>query len=70
MKNLKKFEDINEDARPSVEKKYPELDKLVDTLEKYIVDDINDKAEKVKSEMPYKSQYVLEELIKRLEAIL
>lgn len=68
MKNLKKFDEINEDYRPPTEKKYPELDKIVDALAKSVTDDINKQAEAVKSEMPYKAQYILEELIKKLEA--
>lgn len=47
--------------------KYPELDKIVKDISKIVETEINKRTEKVESKMQYKSQYVLEELIKILE---
>lgn len=48
-------------------KSYPELDKVARKIAKQTGILINKEANKVKSKMPYKSQYILEELIKILE---
>jgi hypothetical protein len=49
-------------------KKYPELDKLAKKLAIALGDNINKETAKIKSEMPYKAQYVLEKIIGMLEA--
>lgn len=48
-------------------KKYPELDRLAKDVADDTLRAINTKTGNVKSEMPYKSQYVLEEVIKILQ---
>jgi len=48
--------------------KYPNLDKLAAQLADELCRKINDQAPKIESEMPYKAQYTLEEIIKILEA--
>jgi hypothetical protein len=52
----------------SIEKEYPELDKIADEITIEVVKLINAKAYTVESKMPYKAQYILEEIIKNLEA--
>jgi len=47
--------------------KYPELNKLAKEMADDIFHDINTAAKNVESEMPYKAQYVLEEIIINLE---
>jgi hypothetical protein len=47
--------------------KYPELDKIAKTISIKTCKEINKCVRDVKSEMPYKAQYVLEETIKILE---
>ena len=47
-------------------KKYPELTKLADKIAMDVAKRINQEAAKVKSEMPYRQQYVLEEVIRLL----
>lgn len=47
--------------------KYPELHEIAETLADHICMKINDAAEGVESAMPYKAQYILEEVIKILE---
>lgn len=49
------------------ENKYPELRKIVDMVSRITTRAINDEIKKVNSDMPYKAQWVLEELIKDLE---
>jgi hypothetical protein len=46
---------------------FPELDKVSLELAHVVSKEINKRVKNVKSEMPYKAQYVLEELIKHLE---
>ena len=48
-------------------KKYPELEKLAMKLAKDLGNEINRKTENLKSDMPYKAQYVLERIIEILE---
>lgn len=48
-------------------KKYPELIKIAQDMWYDITKEINKRVKNVKSDMPYKAQYVLEELIKRLQ---
>lgn len=47
--------------------KYPELDKIALKLARQVGTMINKEVKNVESEMPYKAQYVLEELIRHLE---
>lgn len=49
--------------------KYPELDKIAKTVAIKTCKEINKCVRDVKSEMPYKAQYVLEETIKILEKL-
>lgn len=46
---------------------YPELQKIAKDIAKQTGALINNKVKNVESEMPYKAQYVLEELIKILQ---
>lgn len=48
-------------------KKYPELDKIAKNIAKKTGDMINASVRNVKSEMPYKAQYVLEEVVNILK---
>jgi hypothetical protein len=48
-------------------KNYPELDKIAKDIAKKTGDLINKSVRNVKSEMPYKAQYVLEEVVKILK---
>jgi hypothetical protein len=48
-------------------KKYPELDKIADEITHTVLVACNEKTVGVKSEMPYKAQYVLEMIIQKLE---
>lgn len=47
--------------------KYPEFENIINEIVKNTCIEINNKSYKIKSKMPYKSQYVLEEVIKLLE---
>ena len=47
-------------------KKYPELDKIADEIVRNTASEINMKTRNIKSEMPYKVQYVLEMVIQQL----
>lgn len=49
-------------------KKYPELDKIADQITQAVLMALNYEVKDVKSEMPYKAQYVLEMIIQKLEA--
>jgi hypothetical protein len=49
--------------------KYPELDKIAKKLTHVFVSTINKSTDKVVSKMPYKEQYVLEEVIKNLQEL-
>jgi len=49
--------------------KYPELDKIAQKIANDTGKNINKSVQNVKSEMPYKAQYVLEEVIKHLESM-
>ena len=49
-------------------KEYPELVAVAQKIAKETCIKINSRAVKVKSEMPYRQQFVLEELIKILES--
>ncbi len=47
--------------------RYPEFKKLVATMSANICKKINAESKKIKSEMPYKAQFLLEEIIKDLQ---
>jgi hypothetical protein len=49
-------------------KKYPELDEIATEIANTVLAQCNSKTKGVKSEMPYKAQYVLEMIIQKLEA--
>jgi hypothetical protein len=48
-------------------KRYPEFKPLVDELRVMVVRAIQAKADAIESQMPYKQQFVLEELISQLK---
>jgi hypothetical protein len=48
-------------------KKYPELDEIANEIACTVLAQCNTRTRNVKSEMPYKAQYVLEEIIQLLE---
>jgi hypothetical protein len=54
-------------AKENVIKKYPELDEIAKEIACNTLAQCNAKTRDVKSEMPYRAQYVLEEIIKHLE---
>lgn len=54
-------------AKENVIKKYPELDAIAAEIACDTFAKCNAKTRDVKSEMPYRAQYVLEEVIKHLE---
>lgn len=60
-------ESVNEQM--SSVKRYPELEKAASEIRKQIVPLINKAARETQSEMPYKAQHILEELIKQLEEL-
>lgn len=62
IKKFNGYSEINEST------KYPELDAIAVKLADVVANRINMETENVVSKMPYKAQYVLEELIKHLEA--
>lgn len=47
--------------------RYPEFKPLVDKIVREVVTQINAEARKIQSEMPYKAQFTLEEIIKELQ---
>ena len=51
-----------------IKKQYPELDEIARDVAQEIGRMINGSVVKIESEMPYKAQYVLEEIIRHLEA--
>ena len=57
---------VKKDSTPV--SKYHELDALVTPIADMVAISINKNIQDVKSDMPYKAQYVLEEVIKNLEA--
>jgi len=67
MKLEEKIDMYMNEAKKSNE--YPELRKIVDEMTKSVAKDINKKVKNVDSEMPYKAQWVLEELIKNLQEL-
>jgi hypothetical protein len=79
MEDIKKFENYTEEERDngldskgkpiSGGDRYPELAYIARQISKDVVAKINTEADKVESKMPYKSQFILEELIKILEEL-
>lgn len=55
---------LNEASRSE---NFPELDEIAEKFAKEVLNKINKEVKNVKSKMPYKSQYVLEEIIRILE---
>ena len=53
-------------AKEDVIKKYPELDEIAAGIVLITVSEINNQTKNIKSEMPYKVQYVLEMVIQQL----
>jgi hypothetical protein len=47
--------------------KYPELIEIVEEITTIVANEINERTAKVESKMPYKAQWVLEELIEQLK---
>ena len=47
--------------------RYPEFKKLVSQIAEQVAVTINKEAKKIESDMPYKCQFVLEEVIQNLE---
>ena len=67
---LKELETLIENTMQKLlteDKKYPELDEIINDLGSEVAAMINKRVAKIKSKMPYKGQYVLEELIKNLQ---
>jgi len=54
---------INKETR----EQYPELDKIAKEIADSTIREINRRANNVTSEMPYKAQHILEEVIKYLQ---
>lgn len=50
-------------------KKYPELDEIATEIACDVAAKCNSKTRNIKSEMPYKAQYVLEMVIQNLEKL-
>ena len=53
--------------KEDVIKKYPELDRIAIDISLAVLKACNTETQDVKSEMPYKAQYVLEMIIQKLE---
>lgn len=67
---MKKFEKyLNEYTKRYIpgHEQYPELDKLAEEISGIVGREINRRVRNVTSKMPYKAQYVLEEVIRHLE---
>jgi len=63
-----KTADMDDVVLPGL-KRYPEFKPLVDELRVMVVRAIQAKADKIESQMPYKQQFVLEELIQQLQEL-
>jgi GH25 family lysozyme M1 (1,4-beta-N-acetylmuramidase) len=48
-------------------KKYPELHALAEELARKFLKEIDERAGQVKSKMPYRAQYTLEEVVRIME---
>ncbi len=57
---------ITEEYQPT---RYPELESISKDISQIVVKEINQRVQSVESEMRYKPQHVLEELIKILQAL-
>lgn len=66
MENIKKYSEYNVSESKKISR-FPELDKIAKKLSTDFLKVIYKETKDVESEMPYKSQYVLEEVIKYLE---
>jgi hypothetical protein len=55
------------DPRTPSGKQYPELQEVAERLANEVCRQINAEARKIESKMPYKAQFILEEMIKILE---
>jgi len=51
------------------EQKYPEFNRSIERILTNTCFMINNEAKQINSKMPYKSQYMLEEIIKRLQKL-
>jgi hypothetical protein len=67
-KKVLEFFEQQDSPKESPIEKFPELDAIADKLAYDTAMKINKSVEGVKSKMPYKAQYVLEQLIKMLQA--
>ena len=61
------YADVDRRKLTMRDSKYPELDEISKDLADAVSMEINKRTAAVTSEMPYKAQYVLEELIKLLQ---
>jgi hypothetical protein len=68
---MKKFEKylLNEYTKHYIpgHEQYPELDELAESIAGMVGREINKRVRSINSEMPYKAQYVLEEVIQHLQ---
>lgn len=67
--HTKQAEKLTESGEPPLMdlQRYPEFKPLVDKLVHSVILEINAEARKIESEMPYKAQFTLEEVIRELE---
>jgi hypothetical protein len=66
---MKRTKTIREkEMTEAIIKKYPELDDIAERISVAVLMALNYEVKDVKSEMPYKAQYVLEMIIQKLEA--
>ena len=72
MSKIKKFEEYSISEKkvdePSDKEVYAVLDEIAKKIAKETGDKINSEVAKLKFKMPHKQQYVLEEIIKHLQA--
>lgn len=47
--------------------RYPEFAEVVGKISDMVINTINEEKDKIESEMPYKAQFILEEVIKSLK---
>jgi hypothetical protein len=66
MENIKKYSEYNVSESLN-DPKYPELDEIAEELASEFSAIINNRTRNISSEMPYRAQYVLEEVIKKLQ---
>lgn len=53
--------------KPPVIERFPKLDNIAEQIANQVFFQINQRVKDTKTNTPYKAQYILEELIKRLE---